>query len=505
MALLTVPPDNQMREVIGSKGGAKFRPTHHAERQGLRSVVGWPCQMLDLVILASGLISTSAMHSLFNGQRRTEELLQTQISIRNIGLIVVCFYTWHLLLRMFGLYDSVKSYAWSQYTGRCLAGITCCVAVGAGMEQMLKTQGGGLFVAFGYWGASVMLFTAVRLLLVGFNYSIRPHLRTKRNYIIVGTGSRAIDVSIEMQSHLDHDYNLIGYVDSHPQMEYVAESDVLGSVDDFESILMHQIVDEVVIALPMKSQYETIGNIIATCERLGVQSQYFTHHFGTKVTKRRRSTGRETKRMILEAVHWDARRYLKRFLDIAGAVLGLLFFLPLLLITALAVKVSSRGPVFFCQERFGRNKRTFQMYKFRSMVVDAEARQSTLEHLNETSGPAFKIANDPRVTPIGRVIRKTSIDELPQLINVLLGHMSLVGPRPLPTRDVSRFSQAWLMRRFSVKPGITCLWQVGGRSNTEFDRWIELDLEYIDQWSLTLDWQILLRTIPAVLKGKGAS
>ena len=144
------------------------------------------------------------------------------------------------------------------------------------------------------------------------------------------------------------------------------------------------------------------------------------------------------------------------------------------------------------------------MYKFRTMVSDAEDLQAALELQNEVAGPHFKIRNDPRITPIGRVLRETSLDELPQFLNVLRGEMSLVGPRPLPKRDVSRFDDASLMRRFSVKPGLTCLWQVNGRSNTDFDRWIALDLRYIDEWSLGLDFRILAMTVPAVLSRKGA-
>jgi len=167
--------------------------------------------------------------------------------------------------------------------------------------------------------------------------------------------------------------------------------------------------------------------------------------------------------------------------------------------------VTSNYTVFFVQERVGLNKRRFRVYKFRTMVKDAEQKQAELEDLNEVMGAAFKITNDPRITPVGSFLRKTSIDELPQLINVLKGDMSLVGPRPLPVRDYNGFNTDWHRRRFSVRPGITCLWQVNGRHNITFEKWMELDLEYIDQWSLLLDLSILVKTIPAVLKGSGAS
>jgi lipopolysaccharide/colanic/teichoic acid biosynthesis glycosyltransferase len=178
---------------------------------------------------------------------------------------------------------------------------------------------------------------------------------------------------------------------------------------------------------------------------------------------------------------------------------------PLMGVIALAIKSTSPGPVCFDQDRVGLNKRRFRLYKFRTMVVDAEQRLAELENRNEVSGPVFKMIRDPRLTPLGAFLRRTSLDELPQLLNVLRGDMSLVGPRPLPVRDYRGFTQDWHRRRFSVRPGITCLWQVCGRSAIPFDRWMELDMEYIDQWSLMLDMKILLKTIPAVLKRSGAS
>jgi exopolysaccharide biosynthesis polyprenyl glycosylphosphotransferase len=195
---------------------------------------------------------------------------------------------------------------------------------------------------------------------------------------------------------------------------------------------------------------------------------------------------------------------LKRILDFSVALITVIIVFPVMMLVALLIKIASPGPILFPQKRVGHNKRKFTMYKFRTMVVDAEKQMEQLQHLNEVSGPVFKIKDDPRITPIGKFLRKTSIDELPQLFSVLKGDMSLVGPRPLPVRDYEGFNEDWQRRRFSVKPGITCLWQVQGRSSISFEKWMELDLQYIDKWSLWLDLQILAQTIPAVLRGSGA-
>ena len=195
----------------------------------------------------------------------------------------------------------------------------------------------------------------------------------------------------------------------------------------------------------------------------------------------------------------------KRTLDVFLSLVLLIILAPLFFFIVFLIKVTSQGPVFFIQERMGLSKRRLRLYKFRTMISDAEQQLSQLENLNEASGPVFKIKNDPRITPIGKFLRKTSIDEFPQLINVLKGDMSMVGPRPLPLRDYNGFDQDWQRRRFSVRPGITCIWQVDGRSDISFEKWMELDVQYIDHWSLWLDFKILAKTIPAVLKGSGAA
>ncbi len=193
----------------------------------------------------------------------------------------------------------------------------------------------------------------------------------------------------------------------------------------------------------------------------------------------------------------------KRALDIVGAAIGLLLTAPLIILAAVMVKLDSEGPIFYRSVRLGHNQRPFMFYKMRSMHDGAHAHRHKILHLNEVDGPVFKMSNDPRITRTGRFLRKTSIDELPQLFNVLRGDMSLVGPRPPIPEEVAKY-EPWQRRRLDVKPGVSCLWQISGRSTLGFDEWMRLDMEYIRRQSLSLDLQILLRTIPAVLSGRGA-
>jgi exopolysaccharide biosynthesis polyprenyl glycosylphosphotransferase len=208
--------------------------------------------------------------------------------------------------------------------------------------------------------------------------------------------------------------------------------------------------------------------------------------------------------VALHAVTRDYRRFIKRGFELAGTIVGLVVLAPVMTAIAVAIKVQDGGPVLFVQRRHGLHKRVFPMLKFRTMVPEAESLQPELEDRNEATGAVFKIRNDPRVTRVGAFLRRTSLDELPQLFNVLAGHMSIVGPRPLPIRDVQRFEEAGAMRRFSVRPGITGLWQVSGRSDLSFEELIAADLRYIDEWSLRLDLEIVLRTFAAVVGRRGA-
>jgi exopolysaccharide biosynthesis polyprenyl glycosylphosphotransferase len=278
----------------------------------------------------------------------------------------------------------------------------------------------------------------------------------------------------------------------------------LGSIDQLSDLLLREVVDTILIAMPAKSCYGLIQQAIDQAEQVGVSVVYMNDVFTTSQRPRTLTPEEIFEQLVPPREHFFLRHGFKRAIDILGALAGLIVAAPLMVVIAVAIKLTSPGDVFFRQERCGYRRRRFRMIKFRSMVQDAPALMSALESRNEASGPIFKIKDDPRVTPLGRILRATSLDELPQLWNVLMGDMSLVGPRPMSIRDVTLFSDAALMRRFSVKPGLTGLWQVSGRSSVSFEQWMAYDFHYIDRWSLTLDMKILIWTLSAVMKRSGA-
>lgn len=280
-------------------------------------------------------------------------------------------------------------------------------------------------------------------------------------------------------------------------------SDTLGSLAELGEVLHREAVDRVVFLPPFHQPGEQL-DALAECEKIGVPALFALEL--EQPLEARPTVGRlhgESWIVFDVAPKRPELLALKHAGDFLLTVLGLIVLLPILALVGLAILVTMGRPVFFVQERAGLHGRTFRMFKFRTMVPDAEARKVALLAANEMSGPVFKVTNDPRITPLGAFLRQTSLDELPQLFNVLTGAMSLVGPRPLPSAEQARIT-GWHRRRLSMKPGITGLWQVSGRSDVDFENWMELDLRYIDEWSLGRDFLLLLRTIPAVLVGRGA-
>jgi len=290
------------------------------------------------------------------------------------------------------------------------------------------------------------------------------------------------------------------------------EIDIVGEID-IERQPISQLIDAMhrhsanrVIFAGGHSHMDRLQQAIGACEIEGVEAWLVANFIKTAIAKPTFDVMGTTPMLVFRttpSVSWSL--LVKDLIDRVGSFALLILSLPFWLVAFAGIKLTSPGPVIFCQQRGGKNGRPFTMYKFRSMITDAEMRRAELESQNEMSGPVFKVGDDPRITPFGRWIRRTSIDELPQLVNVLLGDMSLVGPRPLPLYEVANFENDAQRRRLSVKPGLTCLWQIKGRNKVQaFDQWVKLDLEYIDNWSVWLDIKILLRTIPAVLFGSGA-
>ncbi len=269
---------------------------------------------------------------------------------------------------------------------------------------------------------------------------------------------------------------------------------------------MHQHAVARVIFAAGHSKLNRVEEAIGACEVEGVPAWLVANFIQTSIAKPDFDAFGGRPMLVFRStpdVSWAL--LLKRVIDIGGALFGLLIFSLPMLVVAIGVKLTSRGPMIFKQQRAGKHGKPFVMYKFRSMSNDAEMRRAELLPFNQMRGPVFKVERDPRITPFGRWLRRTSMDELPQLFNVLAGNMSLVGPRPLPLYEVANFEHSAQRRRLSVKPGLTCLWQISGRNQVkDFSDWVKLDLDYIDRWSLGLDLKILLRTIPAVLFGFGA-
>jgi exopolysaccharide biosynthesis polyprenyl glycosylphosphotransferase len=438
-----------------------------------------------------------------------EQFLSLRIRLLNFFLFSALIWTWHATFSAFGLYSS----------RRLLGRRADIIDIGkAGtIGTLLIWLAGVLFhlhvitpyFLLLFWVSVVGSTIFSRLLLRSTLTQVRLRGRNLRFMLIVGTNSRAIDFANRTASRPELGYRVLGFVDQEWNgLEDFRKSGfpVVCNFENMADYLRKTAVDEVVIALPLRSLHDHAAQIAQICENQGIAMRVLTSIFDLKTA---RASHDELDGASLIAHHsgfaegWPV--VVKRAIDIAVSLTLLILCAPILLLTAVAVKLTSDGPVFFTQRRLGLNKRPFNIYKFRTMIPNAEQKIHELEHLNEVSGPVFKIKADPRITAIGRILRKTSIDELPQLFNVLEGEMSLVGPRPLPIRDYEGFNEDWQRRRFSVRPGITCLWQIKGRNSIPFEKWMQLDLQYIDGWSLWLDFEILARTIPAVLRGSGAA
>jgi len=326
-----------------------------------------------------------------------------------------------------------------------------------------------------------------------------------RQILIVGIGPLGRHTGLEIQDRNDNRLVLGHLRFADEPIHDRLPAGVMGTAADLEDVLKKHVVAEVFIAGNGDSHRAEMQACIRVLERVGIPFALPAcgFRFGRARPEHERAV-EDGYIHYLSIRHKPVQLAFKRLFDVASSSVALCLLSPLLVVVAAVIRMTSRGPVLFKQQRVGRHGRPFHMLKFRSMVVNAEELKAKLVAANEQAGPVFKMKRDPRITPIGRFIRKYSIDELPQLINVLRGEMSLVGPRPPIPAEVAKY-EAWQRRRLSVRPGLTCVWQVSGRNEISFEEWMYLDMQYIDHWSLAQDFQKILKTVPVVLTGRGAS
>ena len=465
-------------------------------------------KLFDLLVMVAIFVLAAAVVYLQSNSITFDEFLHMRFKIENYALFSGFVLIWHLIFSGFGLYRSHRLSSTKAEITNLLKAITLGTLIILVSAWIFKIEIVTPIFLLVFLGGTSIATIVSRLVLRRVLKWMRLRGRNLRHMLIVGTNERAREFARKIEYKQELGYHFLGFVDE----QWKGNGDLgkygwklVSNFNDFNAYIRDHVVDEVVIALPMKSLYWEASKIFTTCEEQGIIVRNLQDIFNSKLARSKTEyfEGLSITTHFSGALNgWQVS--IKRVMDFVLSGFSLIVLSPLFLLVALLIKLDSPGPVLFIHDRVGLNKRRFKLYKFRTMIDGADKMQEELEVINEVSGPVFKIKNDPRITQLGRILRRISIDELPQLFNVFKGDMSLVGPRPLPIRDYNGFNLDIHRRRFSVRPGITCLWQVSGRSTIQFEKWMNLDLQYIDHWSLWMDFKILAKTIPAVLKGAGA-
>ncbi len=458
---------------------------------------------VDLLVIGTAVLLTNSVAEL-SGFSLLEIAPNKDLdAIAFLGQVACIFASWFVVSSRCELYHSRRTETYRREV----------VAIA---EVWLISMGLASLFAFSIWGSlafmppatlvlGLLLFFGERFALREVLRTLRMHGRNFRRVLFVGNGMRTEALAKNLRTNPHYGIHIAGWLEFGGQEEPPRQAgERLGGLQDLRRVLSEAQVSYVILCPPRVSSSMEIQEVLSTCDEAGIQC-----HLVPSIT---------TMTNLHPSVAWYAgfptltfhaqphlplKSAIKRAMDIAVASLAILVFAPLMMLIALAVKLQDGGPVFYSQRRVGRGNQFFDCLKFRTMCVDADSRLANLQQQNEQDGPAFKIKKDPRITAVGRLLRKFSLDELPQLINVLSGDMSMVGPRPPIPDEVERY-EWWQRRRISVRPGLTCIWQVWGRNKVSFQRWMEMDLYYIDHWTLWMDAKIMLRTIWTVLRGTGA-
>jgi len=437
--------------------------------------------------------------------------LLTEPNYHIVLLLIIII--WYVIFKLFGFYTSFRGQRFRKIFWNMIKAVSISFMLLSFFMYLLKIT---------YVSRMMMaIFLILNILFLGLSkgvvYKMLAHFRGKgfnfRNILIVGSREGAKEIIGAIGDRLEAGYRILGCleVDERRVGETVENGvKVIDTVESMETILLREVVDELIFAVPLH-RIKDVEKYISMAENMGVAvrilPQWEIRQLG--YTPNIGSLHFETflgipTMAITSTPNDDGSLLIKNFFDYLFAIVAMVFCLPIFAVTAIAIKLCSKGPVFFKQERLGLNGRRFMLYKFRTMHANAEEGQKHLAGINEADGPVFKIKKDPRIIPyIGTFLRKTGMDEMPQLINVLKGEMSIVGPRPPIPSEVGKYDN-WQRRRLSMKPGLTCLWQITScRNDVCFEEWMNLDLQYIDNWSLGLDFKILLKTPLAVLSGAG--
>lgn len=463
-------------------------------------------KFLDIFVFISSLLVASIYITAPDESMNLVEFLSMRISIGNFAGILLMIIIWHMIFKYFRLYSSRRLETDLSIIKDILSATTLSLVIFMLAGFIFNISVFTLHFLVVFWLTSTCCTLLFRGIIRYSLKKVRSYGMNLRYILIVGSNRRAYKFERMIESKKDLGYRIMGFIDD--KRKYKGREDVklIGDLEDFPDIIRDNIVDEVIITLPVKSYYEQIQAIIKKAEEQGISVRVVADIFNTKYARLRVGKFENCNMITISLQPYENWQYVaKRIVDIVFSTVFIILSIPFLALIAIAIKLTSKGSILFIQNRVGFNKRVFHLYKFRTMFAGAEQLQSNYDNLNEMDGPVFKIKDDPRTTTIGKWLRKLSLDELPQFFNVIKGDMSLVGPRPLPMRDYNGFSKDWQRRRFSILPGITCTWQVNGRNIISFEDWMKMDMEYIDNWKFSNDLAILLRTIPAVFKRKGAA
>jgi exopolysaccharide biosynthesis polyprenyl glycosylphosphotransferase len=455
----------------------------------------------DVLLTALGFEAAYRTRTLLRFEN--EFFLTGQQQVLVLGSAIVAWVVIALWLEVYEKLDTAHPRIILRDTFRqCVYGAVCLVV----FEYVLRLELSRPFLLLfsTYTWVLLLLFrlTAGRVVGVVRRGFVAPH-----QVLIAGTGERALRLAQALEGSTEFDIRLRGFLseESDPPREVALGSIYrVWPVSELTAILREHVIDEIIFAVGSES-LANLEDVFLVCDEEGVRTRVavdFFPHVNSTVSLERFG---DTPLLTFSAAPYDEVQLLaKRAIDLFIAAAGLLVLSPLMCLIAIVIRLTSPGAAIFRQVRCGLNGRRFVFYKFRSMVENAEELKANLAHLNTRDNVVFKIPDDPRLTPVGRILRKFSIDEWPQLWNVLRGDMSLVGPRPAVPSEVDQY-QCWQRRRLRMRPGLTCLWAISGRDNVDFETWMKMDMQYIDNWSLSLDWKILLQTIPRVITGHGAN